>query len=29
MSAFCNLCHKDPDTGEYFCVRLESEIERS
>ena len=22
MSAFCNLCHKDPDTGEYFCVRL-------
>ena len=22
MSAFCNLCHRDPDTGEYFCVRL-------
>ena len=22
MSAFCNLCTKDPDTGEYFCVRL-------
>ena len=22
MSSFCNLCHKDPDTGEYFCVRL-------
>ena len=22
MSAFCNLCNKDPDTGEYFCVRL-------
>ena len=22
MSSFCNLCNKDPDTGEYFCVRL-------
>ena len=22
MSAFCNLCHRDPDTGEYFCVRI-------
>ena len=25
MSAFCNLCTKDPDTGEYFCVRLGGE----
>ena len=22
MSAFCSLCTRDPDTGEYFCVRL-------
>lgn len=21
MSAFCELCSRDPDTGEYFCVR--------
>ena len=20
MSAFCDLCYKDPDTGELFCV---------
>ena len=22
MSAFCNLCTRDADTGEYFCARL-------
>ena len=22
MSAFCNLCHRYPDTGEFFCARL-------
>ena len=22
MSAFCNLCHRDPDTGEFFCARI-------
>ena len=22
MSSFCNLCTKDPDTGEYFCARI-------
>lgn len=21
MSAFCALCSRDPDTGEFFCVR--------
>lgn len=21
MSAFCWLCYRDPDTGEFFCVR--------
>ena len=21
-SAFCDLCSRDPDTGETFCVRL-------
>lgn len=21
MSAFCELCSRDPDTDEYFCVR--------
>ena len=28
MSAFCNLCHKDPDTGEFFCARLGGWVER-
>lgn len=28
MSAFCNLCTKDPDTGEYFCVRLGKWVEK-
>ena len=28
MSAFCNLCSKDPDTGELFCARLGRWIER-
>ena len=22
MSALCNNCTRDPDTGEYFCARL-------
>ena len=22
MSAFCNNCHRDPDTGEFFCARI-------
>lgn len=22
MSAFCWLCYRDPDTGEFFCARL-------
>ena len=22
MSAFCDLCYKDPSTGELLCVRL-------
>ena len=22
MSAFCDLCYKDPHTGELLCVRL-------
>ena len=25
MSSFCNLCNKDPDTSEYFCIRLGGE----
>lgn len=28
MSAFCNLCSKDPDTGELLCVRLVKWVER-
>lgn len=28
MSAFCNLCSKDPDTDELFCVRLGRWVER-
>ena len=28
MSAFCDLCSKDPDTGELFCVRLGRGVER-
>lgn len=28
MSAFCNLCTKDPDTGEYFCARLGGWVEK-
>lgn len=22
MSALCYLCHRDPNTGELFCVRI-------
>ena len=28
MSAFCNLCHRDPDTGEYFCARFGGWVEK-
>ena len=28
MSAFCDLCSKDLDTGELFCVRLGNWVER-
>ena len=28
MSAFCNNCHRDPDTGEYFCARIGGWVER-
>ena len=28
MSAFCDLCYKDPDTGELLCVRLGKCVER-
>ena len=28
MSAFCNLCTKDPDTGEFFCARLGRWVEK-
>ena len=28
MSAFCNLCHRDADTGEYFCARLGGWVEK-
>lgn len=28
MSAFCFLCHKDPDTGELFCARIGKWVER-
>lgn len=28
MSAFCNLCYRDADTGEYFCARLGRWVER-
>ena len=27
MSAFCNLCHRDADTGEYFCARIGKWVE--
>lgn len=28
MSTFCDLCRRDPDTGELFCARLGEWIER-
>ena len=28
MSAFCNLCHRNPDTGEFFCARLGGWVEK-
>ena len=28
MSAFCDLCYKDPYTGELLCVRLGKWVER-
>ena len=28
MSALCNNCHRDPDTGEYFCARLGGLVEK-
>lgn len=28
MSAFCNLCHRDADTGEYFCARFGGWVEK-
>ena len=27
MSTFCNLCTRDPDTGEYFCARVGGWVE--
>ena len=28
MSAFCYLCYRDADTGEYFCARLGKWVEK-
>ncbi len=28
LSSFCSLCWRDPDTGEYFCVRLGEWVEK-
>lgn len=28
MSAFCSLCTKDPDTGEFFCARIGRWVEK-
>ena len=28
MSAFCDLCSKDPDTGKLFCASLGKLVER-
>ena len=28
MSAFCSLCTKGTDTGEYFCARLGVWVEK-
>lgn len=28
MSAFSNLCHRDADTGEYFCARIGGWVEK-
>lgn len=28
MSAFCDLCSRDPDTGELFCTSLGEWVER-
>ena len=28
MSAFCSLCHRDQDTGEFFCARPGKWVER-
>ena len=27
MSAFCDLCYKDPSTGELFCARIGEWVE--
>ena len=27
MSTFCDLCYRDPDTGELLCVRLGKWVE--